>query len=183
LHSVWAFWEWGTDEGFAAQAEADFEGLAMDFGFGAEGLTDVAQAAASSAGHEVLASVEFLWASTAEAAQEKGARTVPVHLAAAAKGRMNPSKTDTKPVAVGGEFDPDWVSIGFEAKEPWVVGRWDRDGLLAEQAGIVQFADIDGARMEVLDEANCFTFLAHFVLHSAMFYIDCELEQHSDGLR
>jgi hypothetical protein len=47
----------------------------------------------------------------------------------------------------------------------------------------VQFADIDGARMEVLDEANCFTFLAHFVLHSAMFYIDCELEQHSDGLR
>ena len=42
LHSVWAFWEGGSDEGFSAQAEAYFEGFAVDFCFGAEGLAGIA---------------------------------------------------------------------------------------------------------------------------------------------
>jgi len=42
-----------------------------------------------------------------------------------------------------------------------VVGAWDRNGVLAEQTGIVQFADVDGARLKVFDEIE---FLTHFGL-------------------
>jgi len=90
LHSVRAFGERGSDEGFAAEAEADFEGLAMDFGFGAEGLADVAQLAACSAGYEVAAGVELVGSAPAERTYEIGSPAVPVHLAALAERGADP---------------------------------------------------------------------------------------------
>jgi hypothetical protein len=146
-HSFGAFWEGCSDDGFSAEAEADFQGLSMSFAIVSESLADVPQPAAGSARYKISRQIDFTGPSAAEWTYHPRFPWIATTKCWALPevGAGGPLNADPWPLALR-EFHLNGVSISPQGCERWVSEiRRDRSGFFSEQAEVKQFIDIDDA--------------------------------------